>query len=400
MMTVFSLSCAATLTLLTALAVYEWVLALVSLLPWKEPTARSKAPSRLLVLVPAYNEEAGVAATVRSLRNADYPPDAVRTVVIADRCSDGTAARARACGAECLERHGGTPGKGAAIAWALDELARSGAEYDGLVVIDADTIADRQALAAFDERLRAGHEVQQGYHYLSNPWDSPFTRIISVTAILRNGLYYVGKERLGFPAMLSGNGMCFSRRIIQTYGWTAFSVGEDWEFSAQLLLKGERIHFNEHARVGAAESQTFRQASPQRLRWAGGRYGVASASARRLLIKAVRERRFALWDSALTIIGPTYSVQATLALACLIIGAGYAAAGYGQWLAAWAAIVTTLLAGYFALGVALTDAPIRAVAGVLLIPAFLPWRMAIEILGLLGYGRKRWVRTARVGASN
>src|SRR5262245_1189539 len=202
MITMLSLPCAATLALLTVLALYEWALAVLSLVPWNAPAPRSAGRSRLLVLIPAYNEETGVAATVRSLQNGDYPKDAVRMVVIADRCTDGTAGRARACGAECLERRAGEPGKGAAIAWALDELARGGAEYDALVLIDADTIADRRMLAAFDEHLRAGHEVQQGYHYLSNPWASPFTRIISVTGILRNGLYYVGKERLGLPSML------------------------------------------------------------------------------------------------------------------------------------------------------------------------------------------------------
>jgi hypothetical protein len=33
------------------------------------------------------------------------------------------------------------------------------------------------------------------------------------------------------------------------------------------------------------------------------------------------------------------------------------------------------------------------------IPAFLPWRTAIEILGLVGYGRRRWVRTSRAWAN-
>ena len=31
-------------------------------------------------------------------------------------------------------------------------------------------------LKALDEGLRSGYEVQQGYNYLSNPWESPFTR--------------------------------------------------------------------------------------------------------------------------------------------------------------------------------------------------------------------------------
>jgi hypothetical protein len=61
--------------------------------------------------------------------------------------------------------------------------------------------------------------------------------------------------------------------------------------------------------------------------------------------------------------------------------------------------MTALLVAYFAVGVALTDAPAKAVAGIVLIPVFLPWRMAIEVMGMLGYGRTRWGRTSRLTAS-
>lgn len=386
--------CASTLVVLTLLALYQWVLAVVSLLPRPARAVEANgAPRRVVVLIPAYNEEAGLAATLESLRHTDYPKTAMRIVVVADRCDDGTAARARGCGAECLERHSGPPGKGPAIAWALDQLEKRGTEFDAIVIIDADTVADRGLLAAFDAGLRAGHDVQQAYNYLSNPWDTPFTRIISVTSVLRNGLFYVGKERLGLPAMLTGCGMCFSRRVIEHHRWTAFSVGEDWEFSASLLLAGERIHFNAEARVRAAESRNFRQASSQRLRWASGRHGVAAASATSLVSQGVRLRRIDLCDAALTIVSPTYSAQATLALLCLVVS--WRVSGTGGLLTAWAAGVTGLLAAYFGAGLALTEAPGRAVAGIVLIPAFLPWRMAIEVLGLLGYGRRQWVRTSR-----
>src|SRR5205085_6625720 len=190
-----------------------------------------------------------------------------------------TAAVARSCGAGCLERRDGTPGKGSAIAWAIDTLDRSGARFDALVIVDADTLADPGLLEAFDESLRAGHQAQQGYNYLSNPWESPFTRIISVTSVLRNGLYYEGKERLGLPAMLTGTGMCFSRRLLERRGWTAHSVGEDWEYSATLLLNGEQVHFNVDARVMASESRGFKQASSQRLRRASRRHAVAGTGA-------------------------------------------------------------------------------------------------------------------------
>jgi len=391
----WALACA--LTILTALAAYQWTLALAALLPWRRRAGGAPGkPARFVVIVPAHNEETTLSPTLRSLAGVEYPAAFVRVIVVADRCSDGTAAVARAAGAGCLERRTGEPGKGAAIGWAIERIRADRVDFDAIVIIDADTIAHPQLFTAFDLRLRAGDDVQQGYNYLSNPWDTPFTRIISVTSVLRNGLFYGGKERIGLPAMLSGTGMCFSRSVLERNGWTAFSVGEDWEFSASLLLNGETVHFNNDARVMARESRGFRQASSQRLRWAGGRHAVAAAAALRLLAAGLRRRRFALCDAALTISAPTYSAQATAACVCLALGWALSGDPAGRTIAWWAAAVTGMLAGYFLLGLSLTESPAKAIAGVALIPVFLPWRMAIEILGLLGYGRKRWVRTARV----
>jgi cellulose synthase/poly-beta-1,6-N-acetylglucosamine synthase-like glycosyltransferase len=390
-------ACTAALLPISLLAVYQWVLAVASVLPSRaRKSARKGERTSFLILVPAHNEEAGLAATLRSFEKVDYPNGRVRIVVVADRCDDGTARLARSCGADCLERRDGPPGKGAAIAWAIDELHKSGAEFGGLVIVDADTVVDPNLLGAFEEGLCSGHEVQQGYNYLSNPWESPFTRIIAVTSVLRNGFFYSGKARLGLSAMLSGCGMCFSRRIIDRHRWTAFSIGEDWEFSVSLLLDGERIYFNPVARVAARESCGFKQASSQRLRWASGRHGVAAASTMSLFKAGLRLRRLDLWDAALTIFAPTYSAQATLTVLCLVTGWYLSNEPSWRFLFPWATVTIGLLAAYFALGVALTEAPERALVGILLIPAFLPWRMAIEILGLLGYGRKRWVRTSRL----
>jgi 1,2-diacylglycerol 3-beta-glucosyltransferase len=387
--------CSFVLLPLGFLAAYQWVLALAAILPSKAARrSRIDQRSRFLVLIPAHDEEAGLPSTLRSIQRVDYPAGRVRVVVVADRCSDGTASVARSHGVECLERSQGPSGKGAAIGWAIDVLRARGAAFDGLVIVDADTVVDFRVLEAFDEGVRAGHEAQQGYNYLSNPWESPFTRIIAVTSVLRNGLFYAGKERLGLSSMLSGTGMCFSRTLLERSGWTAFSVGEDWEFSVALLLSGGRINFNSAARVCAAESRGFRQASTQRLRWASGRNGVAAASTMQLLKTGLRQRRLELWDAALTMVAPTYSAQATLALLCLVVSWSLYGSGWSV-LFPWAAAVTALLAAYFGLGIALTGKPLRALAGIFLIPLFLPWRASIELLGILGYGRTRWVRTSR-----
>ena len=178
-----------------------------------------------------------------------------------------------------------------------------------------------------------------------------------------------------------------------------FSVGEDWEFSVLLLLNGETIHFNRQARTIARESKGFRQASSQRLRWASGRQAVAGGGASRLCARGCGAGSRHSSMPLLTLVAPTFSAQATLTLLCLVVSLWVAADPSWSFLPIWAAAMTGLLAAYFLVGVALTEAPGRALFGIVLIPAFLPWRLAIEIYGLLGYGRNQWVRTSRLPAS-
>lgn len=389
---------AAGLLFISVLVAYQWFWAIVSVLPRRSHKSAAPAErSSFAVVIPAHNEEAVLAATLESLEHVNYPRDRIHVVVVADRCDDGTAALARRLGVEALDRRDGVAGKGSAIAYAVDHLRQTGRPFDALVIVDADTVVDPRCFAAFDEALRSGCDVQQGYNTLSNPWESSFTRIIAVTSILRNRFFYGGKERLGVSSMLSGTGMCFSRRIIDTYGWTALSVGEDWECSVALLLNGEKIHFTAGARVMAKESSRFAQAAPQRLRWASGRHGVAVKTALQLLTAGARRRRPELWDAAFTMVAPPYSVQATLTLLCLGVSWVLSVNNVWPFLLPWAGVLTGLLAAYFALGLSVTESPLRALAGIIVMPAFLPWRTAIEILGLVGYGRRKWVRTSRAG---
>src|SRR5262245_29752724 len=79
-------------------------LTVASLFP--PPTERGD-PSRcgaLAVIVPAHDEEKQIARCVKSVLACEQPPNGVRIVVVADNCADRTADRARAAGAEVIER--------------------------------------------------------------------------------------------------------------------------------------------------------------------------------------------------------------------------------------------------------------------------------------------------------
>src|SRR5580693_6155151 len=69
------------------------------------PPPLSGPPSqRFDVIVPAHDEQVGIAITVKSLMGMDYPADRRRVIVVADNCTDATAERAAEAGATVLVR--------------------------------------------------------------------------------------------------------------------------------------------------------------------------------------------------------------------------------------------------------------------------------------------------------
>src|SRR5581483_7099865 len=98
-------ACLMVLTLLAALVAGAFLAPAVSDLVSLAKLARSPKqrprrstpdmPPRLLFLVPAHDEEALIGSCVQSLRRLRYPADAFAVWVVADNCSDRTAALAR-----------------------------------------------------------------------------------------------------------------------------------------------------------------------------------------------------------------------------------------------------------------------------------------------------------------
>ncbi len=87
------------------------------------PVRKDGERPKLIFLVPAHDEELLIERCVKSLVTQDYPQDSYTVAVIADNCTDKTAARAREFGATVLERHDTSArGKHHAIAWALTQV--------------------------------------------------------------------------------------------------------------------------------------------------------------------------------------------------------------------------------------------------------------------------------------
>ena len=166
----------AALAVPTALAcLYLLVLTLLS--ARLRPPPPSLRRVRFDVVVPAHDEAEVIERTVRSLLQLDWPRDAFRVLVIADNCSDATAALARACGASVLERHDTSRrGKGYALEFAFEHCRRDGFAQ-ALVVVDADSEVSANLLEAFATRIERGTQALQVHYGVLNPRVSWRTRL-------------------------------------------------------------------------------------------------------------------------------------------------------------------------------------------------------------------------------
>ncbi|MBG6214433.1 MAG: glycosyltransferase family 2 protein [Cryobacterium sp.] len=97
-------------------------------------------PVSFTVLIPAYNEEASLPATLTSLLTQSHRPE--RVIVVADNCTDNTASIARSFGLEVYETQGNTQKKAGALNQVLSIILPDQGDNDIIMVLDADTTLD------------------------------------------------------------------------------------------------------------------------------------------------------------------------------------------------------------------------------------------------------------------
>ncbi|MFH1566999.1 MAG: glycosyltransferase family 2 protein, partial [Gemmatimonadota bacterium] len=278
----------AALVVLTAPGTAELLaLSLAAPAPARRPVPDAGLP-RLAVVVPAHDEEAGIAACVESLHQCAGASECP-VVVVADNCTDDTAGRAAAAGARVLVRRDPTRrGKAHALDHAFQALMGEG--YEAFAVVDADTTAEPNLLAELRTHLAAGADAVQARYGVRNPEGSVRTRLLRVALMAFNVLRPRGRARLGFSAGILGNGFALSRGTLEAVPYRTASVTEDLQYHIDLVLAGRRVDFADRTSVWGDMPATGSGVSIQRSRWEGGRLRAALDNAPRLAGAVLRGR--------------------------------------------------------------------------------------------------------------
>ena len=371
-------------------------LALLTLLSWRLRTPpRASSRVRFDVIVPAHDEEAGIARTVKNLAGLEWPAELYRIIVVADNCSDRTAERAEAAGAKVLVRQDRMRrGKGYALELAFAQML-SDRFADAAVVVDADTLASPNLLAAFAAHLELGAEAVQAEYAVLNKTASWRTRLMALAFALFHDVRSAGRERLGLSCGLRGNGMCFTLGALKRVPHSAFSIVEDVEYGIRLGEAGIRVHYASEAQVLGEMVSDGARSQSQRRRWEGGRLEMIRMHGLELIRKAIQRRDPILLDLALDVLVPplsyivAYTGIGTCATSMLVLGHLTPAPILAVWLVSW-----TFLGAYLLRGIQASGMGLKGLAALCWAPVYLVWKL------LLLFAHKpskstEWVRTAR-----
>ncbi len=389
-------------TLWAFAAAYLLLLALLAIVPARR-AKQANGATRFCILIPAHNEELNLGQVLQKLGGLDYPRERCTIAVIADNCTDGTADVARATGVRVMERQNADlRGKGYALEWAMQILLKeSGVDgkpaFDAFVVMDADSVLSPSFLNEMSARLAGGEHVLQARYDVLNPGDTWRTKLMTCALALVHVAKPGGREKLGLSVGLKGNGMCFSREVLERVPWSGASVTEDIEYALRIVEAGYRVAFVSQATVWAQMPVDAKQSQSQRERWEGGKHALLKAGAKHLLAGLSRGN-LKRADAGLDLLIPP--------LVEFVFVAGLFTAGSGMWfvltgsqaakwsLLAWASVLVAQVS-YVVIGLAVARVPFNIACSLIAAPLYALWKIVLVARLALKGGPDGWRRTER-----
>lgn len=344
-----------------------------------------------IVLIPAHNEEAIIGETLQRLSQA--LPDRTSILVVADNCSDRTAAIVRELGFAVLERQDSERrGKGYALAHGRDHLRAS--PPDCVIVFDADCQSDKQS---FSDLARYCclymRPTQARYTFEANRDASPKVQISNFAFWLKNVVRQRGAKRLGGPAILTGTGMAFPWPVFEQTALATGNIVEDLALCVDLTRSGCGPVFLEQALVtseAASEGATLEQ----RARWEHGFLSTTGQHGLPTIWHGLLSMNWqAVW-LGLHLLVPPLALFVFVSMACLglLVGTGMITS---DWHPAIFLSVLLITAFGFILANWVVEGRAWLRPGALfMLPLYLIWKTPLYLRFLAGR-KSGWTRTER-----
>ncbi len=274
---------------------------------------------RIAVLIPAHNESVGLIPTLDDLKSQLRPGD--RLLVVADNCTDDTAAIAALSGTEVTVRNDPTRvGKGYALDWGTRYLDADPPEF--LIIVDADC---RIADGAIDCLARLCTKTQrpaQALYLMTAASGSAINHQVAEFAWrLKNWVRPLGLRAMGLPCQLMGTGMAFPWPVIRSADLCSGFIVEDLKLGLELATAGHPPMFCPSAVVTSTFPTSLEGAKTQRHRWEQGHVGLILTKSPALLFSSARGLNKDLFVQTLDLIVPPITLLALLLTVMVFVAA-------------------------------------------------------------------------------
>jgi cellulose synthase/poly-beta-1,6-N-acetylglucosamine synthase-like glycosyltransferase len=233
---------------------------------------------RVVVIVPAWNEGAVLAASLDRLMGLEYPPDRLKVFVVDDASTDDTPDVVRAKAVQYddrivhLRREQGGQGK----AHTLNHGIRYALDDDwmqALLIMDADVIYRPDSLRRMARHL-ADEKVGAVTAFIREGSGRPgsVARFIGYEYVTAQAAARRAQNVMGAMACLAGGAQLHSRENLAAVGGQVdtSTLAEDTYTTFLTQLGGRRVVFEPAAVVLAEEPDTVTALWKQRVRWARG----------------------------------------------------------------------------------------------------------------------------------
>jgi cellulose synthase/poly-beta-1,6-N-acetylglucosamine synthase-like glycosyltransferase len=254
------------------------------------------------VLIPAHNEEQGLAVTLNTILPQMGSHD--QLVVIADNCTDNTASIAKSSGAITLERFNQTlRGKGYALDFGMQHLKLNPPEV--VIIIDADCEIKPDFIDVISRQcVKRQRPIQANYvmHYPSTTGLKQ--QVVEFAWLVKNTVRPLGYGFIGLPCQLMGTGMAFLWKDLVRCNLASGHLVEDMKLGLDLASIGSPTVYSPQIEVISYFPSSEEGQATQRARWEHGHLGVLLGEAPKYMLKAIKSFNLQMFAQVLDLMIP------------------------------------------------------------------------------------------------
>jgi cellulose synthase/poly-beta-1,6-N-acetylglucosamine synthase-like glycosyltransferase len=249
----------------------------------------AKKKHKYAILIAARNEKNVIGNLLDSIKKQDYPKKNITVFVVADNCTDNTAQIAREHGAIVYERYNDTnKTKGYALEFLLDNIEQDYGRlsFEGYFIFDADNLLNKNYISKMNDAFDSGEKIITSYRNTKNfdeNWIASTYALHWIRSIRTN---HRARSVFRLATNIQGTGFLFASEIVKD-GWHYTSLTEDRALTADAVVKGYSITYNDEAEFFDEQPISLKIALRQRLRWSKGHLLAFAETAPKLFVNTI-----------------------------------------------------------------------------------------------------------------